>query len=175
MTQRKLMLASISAVVLLAIGAGYYFWSQRPSVVPEEIAKSPMTKFTGDVKAIVADKITLHGMIAAPAGTRLAREYAAPRDFDFLTDATTQFMKSVTRFPSWKEMEAIGGSFRLEDLPREEASGSSADLLASFAEGRVYVEADFGDDLTKYPNPIATRVTYRIYTIPRETSASAND
>lgn len=161
------MLASVGAVVVLAIGAGLYVAMNRggggdPGAIPE----SEMRKFTGDVRAIVAGKITLYGMIYAPAGTRLAQEHAAPREFDFFTDNTTRFLKSVTRFPTWEEIEAMGGRFRLEDLPREEVAGSADDLFASFSAGGVYVEADFRDDLTKYPNPVAERVIYRIFEMP---------
>lgn len=161
----RLVIISIT-LSLLIIAVGFY-------ILPFRGEEFDIRKFNGDVVSVEGETVTLNGVFDGPAGTIPQDLLLNERDFSFKIDDSTQFTKADIGWPSWDKVDAAGGSlvFNIASLSYTEGPGSLGDLrsLGEFNPGVVYVEAEFQSSIYRATTPVASRVLYKLMSMPAPT------
>lgn len=146
----------VVALIALVAGVLYYYWlNPLPDV----------RSFTGDLRRVSGNTVTLNGVFYSREGT-LPESLSTAREFTFRVDNSTRFWKTVIQKPTPEEVMAMGGRYRISDLPKKEGQGTLQDLAESQKAGRVYVEAEFPSSIVNTYHPVASYVIYRVTLLP---------
>lgn len=159
MSQSSRNIVILVAVALAVLGGAYYYYFYRLNP-PAEIHR-----FVGDVVSASGDVIILDGVYYDPE-KKLPQSMQTSREFQFKVNESTIFWRTYIHRPSPEEVMAMGGTYFIDDLPKEEGFGSIRDLGESMKLGSVYVEAEFPSSILTAKDPVASHIVYRIFPRP---------
>lgn len=162
---KKFFILFLSFLAIVAVS--YYVFN----INSKDVSEQPyINKFSGQVVGVEGELIKLHGVYVSTIPFDKDSDLGSERYFSFQINETTTFKKLEIRHPTWEKLRAIakvGGTYNIEDLPRNEGVGSFDDLKKSFSSNQnITIEADFSISIIDSEDTVASSVFYTVMIAP---------